>query len=77
MVKLDQNFVSCMVKIDFKLADIKLDRNFCIFIFFENVVLNLISCVYLKCFYTYREINNIFSKFHHPLLRVPKIKEIG
>ena len=28
-------------------------------------------------FYTYKKINNIFLKFHHYLLRKPKIIEIG
>ena len=34
-------------------------------------------CQYLKCSYTYKEINNIFLKFHPSLLRMSKIIEIG
>ena len=30
-----------------------------------------------KCFYTYKKINNIFLKFHHYLLRMQKIVEMG
>ena len=32
---------------------------------------------YLKSFYTYKKINNIFLKFHQCLLRMQKIAEIG
>ena len=46
-----------------------------IFIFRKNEVLNI--CRYLKSFYTYKKINNIFLKFHHYLLRMQKIVEIG
>ena len=44
-------------------------------IFRKNVVLN--TCRYLKGFYTYKKINNIFLKFHYYLLRMPNIIEIG
>ena len=46
-----------------------------IFIFRKNEVLNI--CRYLKRFYTYKKINNIFLKFEHSLLRMPKITEIS
>ena len=39
-----------------------------IFIFRKNEVLNI--CQYLKSFYTYKKINNIFLKFHHYLLKI-------
>ena len=53
-----------------------LSRDFeVIFIFRKNEVLNI--CRYLKRFYTYKKINNIFLKFHHYLLRMQKIVEIG
>ena len=79
-----------MVMIAFKPADIKLERSEAyllklgknlswdfevIFIFHKNEVLNI--CRYLKSFYTYKKINNLFLKFHHYLLRVQKIVEIG
>jgi len=75
---------------NFKLADIKLESSEAyllklgenlswdfevIFIFRKNEVLNI--CRYLKSFYTYKKINNIFLKFHHYLLRMQKIVEIG
>ena len=74
--------------IDFKLGDIKLEsseayllklwknpwRDFeVIYIFCKNLVLNLWR--YLKHFYTYKKIYNIFLKFDHSLLRIPKIIE--
>ena len=46
-----------------------------IFIFRKNEVLNI--CRYLKSFYTYKKINNIFLKFHRYLLRMQKIVEIS
>ena len=46
-----------------------------IYIFRKNAVLNI--CRYLKGFYTYKKINNIFLKFHYYLLRMPEIIEIG
>ena len=46
-----------------------------IFIFRKNEVLN--RARYLKRFYTYKKINNIFLKFEHSLLRMPKITEIS
>ena len=79
-----------MVTIAFQLADIKLDSSEAyllklgknllwdfeiIFIFRKNEVLNICRC--LKSFYTYKKINNIFLKFHHYLLRMQKIVEIG
>ena len=79
-----------MVTIAFKLADIKLESseayllklgknlswNFeVIFIFRKTEVLNI--CLYLKSFYTYKKINNIFLQFHHYLLRMQQIVEIG
>ena len=79
-----------MVTIAFKLADIKLESSEAyllklgknlswdfevIFIFRKNEVLNI--CRYLKRFYTYKKINNIFFKFHHYLLRMQSIVEIG
>ena len=78
------------VTIAFKLADIKLESSEAyllelgknlswdfevIFIFRKTEVLNI--CRYLKSFYTYKKINNIFLKFHHYLLRMQKIVEIG
>ena len=45
------------------------------FIFRKNEVLNI--CRYLKSFYTFKKINNSFLKFHHYLLRMQKIIEIG
>ena len=69
-----------MVTIAFKLADIKLESSEAyllklgknlswdfevIFIFRKNEVLNISP--YLKSFYTYKKINNIFLKFHHYL----------
>ena len=44
-------------------------------IFRKNAVLNI--CQYLKGFYTYKKICNIFLKFHYCLLRIPKISEIS
>ena len=44
-------------------------------IFCKKVVLNRRR--YLKRFYTYKKINNIFLKFDHSLLRMPKIVEIS
>ena len=34
-------------------------------------------CRFLKRFYTYKKINNIFLKFNHFLLWMPKVAEIG
>ena len=45
-----------------------------IFIFRKNEVLNI--CRYLKRFYTYKKINNIFLKFDHSLLRMPPNKSV-
>ena len=45
-----------------------------IFIFRKNEVLNI--CRYLKSFYTFKKINNIFLKFHHYLLRMQKVVEM-
>ena len=71
--------------IAFKLADIKLESSEAyllklgknllwdfevIFIFHKNEV--LIICRYLKSFYIYKKINNIFLKFLHYLLRMQK-----
>ena len=73
-----------MVTIDFKLADTKLESSEAylpklifeiIDTFCENAVLNIRR--YLKSFFTYKKINNIFLKFDHLLLRMPKIVEIG
>ena len=79
-----------MVTIAFKLANIKLESSEAyllklgknlswdfevIFIFRKNEVLNI--CRYLKRFYTYKKINNIFFQFHHYLLRMQSIVEIG
>ena len=76
--------------IAFKLADIKPESSGAyllklrknrswdfevIFIFRKNEVLNI--CRYLKSFYTYKKTNNIVLKFHHYLLRMQKIVEIG
>ena len=76
--------------IAFKLANIKLESSQAyllklgknlswdfevIFIFRKNE--GLIICRYLKSFYTYKKINNIFLKFHHYLLRMQKIIESG
>ena len=81
---------SSTVTIAFKLVDVtlesseayllKLGKNLScdfeiIYIFRKNAVLNI--CRYLKGFYTYKKINNIFLKFHYYLLRMPKIIEIG
>ena len=78
------------VTIAFKRADIKLESSEAyllklgknlswdfevIFIFRKNEVLKI--CRYLKRFYTYKKINNIFLKFHYYLLRMQKIVEIG
>ena len=46
-----------------------------IYISRKNEVLNI--CRYLKSFYTYKKINNIFLKFHYYLFSMPKIIEIG
>ena len=43
-------------------------------IFCKNAVLS--KCRYLKRFDTYKKISNIFLKFDHSLLRMPKIIEI-
>ena len=79
-----------MVTIAFKLACIKLESseayslklgknlswNFeVIFIFRKTEVLNI--CRYLKSFYIYKKINNIFLEFHQYLLRMQKIVEVG
>ena len=79
-----------MVTIDFKLANIKLEYSMAyllklgkiccriskLFTFFrKNEVLNI--CPYLKRFYTKKKINVIFLNFHHSLVRMPKIIEIG
>ena len=79
-----------MVTIHFKLADIKLE-NFeaylpklkknlsygleIIEIFCKNVVLNI--CRYLKCFYTYKKINNNFLKLENSLFMMPKLMAIS
>ena len=59
---------------------LKLEKNLSwdfevIFIFRKNEVLNI--CLYLKSFYTYKKMYNIFSKFHQYLLMMQKIVEIG
>ena len=87
-IKFDQHFVERLIA--FKLADIKLESSEAyllklgknlswdfevIFIFRKNEVLNIRR--YLKSFYSYKEINNIFLKLHHYLLRIQKIVEIG
>ena len=38
---------------------------------------NFTVCQYLQGFYNCKKINNIFLKFLHDLLRMPKIIEIG
>ena len=78
------------VTIAFKLADVKLESSEAyllklgknlswdfevIYIFRKNAVLNI--CRYLKSFYTYKKMNNIFLKLHYRLFSVPKIIEIG
>ena len=82
--------MSSTVTIAFKLADVKLEsaeayllklgKNLSwdfevIYIFLKNAALNI--CRYLKSFYTYKKINNIFLKFHYYLLQMSKIIEIG
>ena len=76
--------------IAFKLADIKLESSEAyliklgknrswdfevIFIFCKNEVFNI--CRHLKSSYTYKKMNNISLMFHHYLLRMQKIIEIG
>ena len=59
----------------------KLEKKIClrgfeiIDIFFKKAVFNIRR--YLKRFYRYKKIKNIFLKFDHFLLRMPKIMEIG
>ena len=79
-----------MVMIAFKVADVKLESSKAyllklgknllwdfevIYIFRKNAVLNI--CRYLKGFYINKKKNDIFFKFHHYLLGMPKIIEIG
>ena len=79
-----------MVTIAFKLTDVNLESSEAyllkltkhlswdfevICIFSKNAVLNI--CRYLKGFYIYKKISNIFIKFHYYLLSMPKIIEIG
>ena len=45
------------------------------FLNYWNAVLNIYR--YLKPFYTFKKINNIFLKFDHSSLRMPNIIEIG
>ena len=81
---------SSTVTIVFKLADVKLESSEAyllklgknlswdfevIYIFRKNAVLKM--CRYLKGFFTYKKVNNIFLKFHYYLLQMPKIIEIG
>ena len=47
------------------------------FIFGGAYSRNFTVCQYLQGFYNYKKINNIFLKFLHDLLRMPKIIEIG
>ena len=69
--------------IAFKLADVKLESSEAymlklgknlswdfevIYIFRKNAVLNV--CQYLKTFYTYKKMNNIFLKFRHCLCMI-------
>ena len=76
--------------IAFKLADVKLENSEAyllklgknlsqdvevIYIFSKNDVLNI--CRYLKGFYIYKKINNIFFKFYQYLFGMPEIIEIG
>ena len=81
-VKFDQLCAaSSMVTMNFKLADTKLESSEAylpkleknlsqgfeiVDIFCENEILNI--CRYLKRFYTYKKIDNIFLKFDHSLL---------
>ena len=80
-LKFDQHFKPADVKLESSEAYLlKLGKNLSwdfevIYIFRKNAVLNI--CRYLKGFYTYKKINNIFLKFHYYLLRMPKIIEIG
>ena len=79
-----------MVTIDFKLSDMKLESSEAYlltlgknlswdfevnYIFCQNAVLKEFR--YLKRFYTYKKINNIFLKFHYFLLEMPEIIYIG
>ena len=79
-----------MVTIEFKLADIKLESSEAYLLrleknlsygfevidsFCKNSVLNV--CRYLERSYSYKKINKILLKFHHSLLRMPEIIEIG
>ena len=79
-----------MVTIDFKLADIKLESSEALLLKLgEKSVVGFQSYLHflLKCgfkyklisptFYTCKKINNIFLKFHHSLLWMPTIIEIG
>ena len=47
------------------------------FIFGGAYFRNFTVCQYLQGFHNYKKINNIFLKFLHDLLRMPKIIEIG
>ena len=42
-----------------------------------EVIFIVIFSRYLERFYTYNKVNNIFLKFHHSFLGMPKITEIG
>ena len=70
---------SCMLTTDFKLAYIKLESS-------ETYLLKLgknlawefeVVYIYLKRVCTFNKIDTIFLKFHHSLLRMPKIIKIG
>ena len=91
-VEFDQLIVQRVLRsrLTSKLADIKLESSDAyllkleknlsegfevIDIFCNNAVLNM--CRYFKFFYTCKKINNIFLKFDHCSLRMPKIIEIG
>ena len=80
-----------MVTIDFKLADIKLESSEAFLlklgkksvVGFRSYLHFLLKCSFIKyklisqTFYTCKKINNIFLKFHHSLLWMPTIIEIG
>ena len=44
---------------------------------FEVIFIFIFFCRYLERFYSYNKTNNIFLKFHHSFLSMPKILEIG
>lgn len=82
----------CMITIEFKLTDTKLENSEAhlrklgknvlqhfkvINVFCKNGVLNTCICWYLQRFYTYKKIDKILLKFYYFSLRWPKIIEIG